>query len=68
MVLYIFLILIITIFYLSFLKFLFIVDTWDGPEGMPVITHGLTMTTKIRFIDVLKTIRDHAFVTSELVF
>jgi len=40
-------------------------DTWDGPEGMPVITHGLTMTTKIRFIDVLKTIRDHAFVTSD---
>ena len=32
---------------------------------MPVITHGLTMTTKIHFVDVLKTIQEHAFATSE---
>ena len=40
-------------------------DCWDGPDGMPYIYHGMTLTTKIRFIDVIKTIKDHAFVTSE---
>lgn len=41
------------------------VDCWDGPEGMPVIYHGHTLTTKIKFSDVLTTIKEHAFVTSE---
>ena len=40
-------------------------DCWDGPDGMPLIYHGYTLTTKIKFVDVVKTIRDHAFVTSE---
>ncbi|XP_076132551.1 1-phosphatidylinositol 4,5-bisphosphate phosphodiesterase gamma-1 isoform X2 [Alosa pseudoharengus] len=40
-------------------------DCWDGPDGMPVIYHGHTLTTKIRFTDVLATIKEHAFVTSE---
>uniref|UniRef100_A0AAY4CQS6 Phosphoinositide phospholipase C n=1 Tax=Denticeps clupeoides TaxID=299321 RepID=A0AAY4CQS6_9TELE len=40
-------------------------DCWDGPEGMPVIYHGHTLTTKIKFSDVLATIKEHAFVTSE---
>lgn len=40
------------------------IDCWDGPEGMPIIYHGHTATTKIKFCDVLKTIRDHAFETS----
>ncbi|CAG0883545.1 unnamed protein product [Cyprideis torosa] len=40
-------------------------DCWDGPDGHPVIYHGHTLTTKIRFMDVIQTIRDHAFVTSE---
>ncbi|XP_042242315.1 1-phosphatidylinositol 4,5-bisphosphate phosphodiesterase gamma-1-like isoform X2 [Homarus americanus] len=40
-------------------------DCWDGPENSPVIFHGHTMTSKIQFVDVLTTIRDHAFVTSE---
>uniref|UniRef100_A0A3P8X7S0 1-phosphatidylinositol 4,5-bisphosphate phosphodiesterase gamma n=1 Tax=Esox lucius TaxID=8010 RepID=A0A3P8X7S0_ESOLU len=40
-------------------------DCWDGPEGMPVIYHGHTLTTKIKFCDVLMTIKEHAFVTSE---
>ena len=39
-------------------------DCWDGPDGIPVIYHGLTITTKISFLDVVKTIRDHAFITS----
>ncbi|MGH0155175.1 UNVERIFIED_CONTAM: hypothetical protein FKN15_053256 [Acipenser sinensis] len=41
------------------------VDCWDGPDGMPVIYHGHTLTTKIKFSDVLNTIKEHAFVTSE---
>lgn len=41
------------------------IDCWDGPEGMPIIYHGHTATTKIKLCDVLRTIRDHAFVTSD---
>eukprot|EP00731_Ephydatia_muelleri_P027125 Em0018g1225a len=40
-------------------------DCWEGPDGNPIIYHGRTLTSKIRFIDVIKTIKDHAFVTSE---
>lgn len=40
-------------------------DCWDGPDGMPYVYHGHTLTTKIRFIDVIKAIKDHAFATSE---
>ncbi|KAL3276024.1 hypothetical protein HHI36_020754 [Cryptolaemus montrouzieri] len=40
-------------------------DCWDGPDGMPFIYHGHTLTTKIKFIDVIKTIKEHAFATSE---
>ncbi|XP_048879389.1 1-phosphatidylinositol 4,5-bisphosphate phosphodiesterase gamma-1-like [Brienomyrus brachyistius] len=40
-------------------------DCWDGPDGMPVIYHGHTLTTKIKFCEVLHTIKEHAFITSE---
>ncbi|GJQ70950.1 small-wing [Trypoxylus dichotomus] len=40
-------------------------DCWDGPEGQPFIYHGHTLTTKIKFTDVIKTIKEHAFATSE---
>ncbi|KAL4630629.1 1-phosphatidylinositol 4,5-bisphosphate phosphodiesterase gamma-1-like [Arapaima gigas] len=40
-------------------------DCWDGPDGLPVIYHGHTLTTKIKFYDVLCTIKDHAFLNSE---
>ncbi|XP_034246748.1 1-phosphatidylinositol 4,5-bisphosphate phosphodiesterase gamma-1 isoform X1 [Thrips palmi] len=40
-------------------------DCWDGPEGMPSIYHGHTFTKRIKFIDVIKTIKEHAFVTSK---
>uniref|UniRef100_A0A8C7K2K9 Phosphoinositide phospholipase C n=1 Tax=Oncorhynchus kisutch TaxID=8019 RepID=A0A8C7K2K9_ONCKI len=39
-------------------------DCWEGP-GEPIIYHGWTRTTKIKFEDVVKAINDHAFVTSE---
>ncbi|XP_063311785.1 1-phosphatidylinositol 4,5-bisphosphate phosphodiesterase gamma-1 isoform X2 [Pelobates fuscus] len=40
-------------------------DCWDGPDAMPVIYHGHTLTTKIKFSEVLLTIKEHAFVTSD---
>ncbi|XP_061628405.1 1-phosphatidylinositol 4,5-bisphosphate phosphodiesterase gamma-2 isoform X2 [Phyllopteryx taeniolatus] len=39
-------------------------DCWEGP-GEPIIYHGWTRTTKIKFEDVVKAINQHAFVTSE---
>ncbi|XP_075229352.1 small wing phospholipase C gamma 1 isoform X2 [Lycorma delicatula] len=40
-------------------------DCWDGPDGMPIVYHGHTLTTRIKFIDVVRTIREHAFVVSD---
>ncbi|CAB4059466.1 PLCG1 [Lepeophtheirus salmonis] len=40
-------------------------DCWDGPEDAPIIYHGHTLTSKIKFHDVIKTIKENAFVTSE---
>jgi len=40
-------------------------DCWDGPDGLPWIYHGHTITSKIRFLDVVKAIKDHAFTASE---
>ncbi|XP_061678269.1 1-phosphatidylinositol 4,5-bisphosphate phosphodiesterase gamma-2 isoform X3 [Syngnathoides biaculeatus] len=39
-------------------------DCWEGP-GEPIIYHGWTRTTKIKFEDVVKAINQHAFVTSQ---
>lgn len=44
-----------------------LVDCWDGPDDLPIIYHGHTLTSKIKFLDVLHTIKEHAFVTSERV-
>eukprot|EP00047_Mylnosiga_fluctuans_P014182 m.36079 g.36079 ORF g.36079 m.36079 type:complete len:972 (-) comp5374_c0_seq1:1778-4693(-) len=41
------------------------IDCWDGPAGEPIVYHGHTMTSKIKFRDVLIAIRDHAFVASD---
>jgi len=43
------------------------VDCWDGSDGEPVIYHGYTLTSKILFQDVIKAIKDYAFVTSPYV-
>uniref|UniRef100_A0A182X5M9 1-phosphatidylinositol 4,5-bisphosphate phosphodiesterase gamma n=1 Tax=Anopheles quadriannulatus TaxID=34691 RepID=A0A182X5M9_ANOQN len=40
-------------------------DCWDGPDNMPLIFHGHTFTTRIKFMDVIRTIKEHAFITSE---
>ncbi|XP_060600026.1 1-phosphatidylinositol 4,5-bisphosphate phosphodiesterase eta-2-like isoform X4 [Ruditapes philippinarum] len=39
-------------------------DCWDGNDGEPVIYHGYTLTSKILFLDVIKAVKDYAFVTS----
>ncbi|KAK3610357.1 hypothetical protein CHS0354_008630 [Potamilus streckersoni] len=40
-------------------------DCWDGPDGYPQIYHGHTLTSRIRFLDVIKIIREHAWVASD---
>lgn len=37
------------------------IDTWDGEDGEPLIYHGYTLTSKIKFRDVMHTIAKHAF-------
>ncbi|XP_052426481.1 1-phosphatidylinositol 4,5-bisphosphate phosphodiesterase epsilon-1 isoform X6 [Carassius gibelio] len=41
-------------------------DCWDGDDGMPVIYHGHTLTTKIPFKDVVEAVNRSAFVNSEM--
>ncbi|XP_054887022.1 1-phosphatidylinositol 4,5-bisphosphate phosphodiesterase zeta-1-like isoform X2 [Poeciliopsis prolifica] len=40
------------------------IDCWDGPDAEPVVYHGYTLTTKILFKDVIRTIQQHAFEVS----
>ncbi|KAL5006357.1 hypothetical protein ScPMuIL_015163 [Solemya velum] len=39
-------------------------DCWDGTDNEPVIYHGHTLTSKIRFYDVICAIRDYSFKAS----
>ena len=40
------------------------IDVWDGEDGEPIVTHGFTMTTRLRFVDVVRTCLEHAFVAT----
>ena len=40
-------------------------DCWDGDNGEPIITHGRTMTSIILFKDVLRSIKNNAFLVSK---
>ena len=42
----------------------FPVDCWEATE-YPIIFHGKTLTSKIKFTDVVNAIKEHAFVASE---
>ena len=44
---------------------LFSVDCWDGDDGEPIITHGLTLTSEIHFEDVVKVVKDYGFKVSQ---
>ncbi|CAK8672973.1 1-phosphatidylinositol 4,5-bisphosphate phosphodiesterase zeta-1-like isoform X2 [Clavelina lepadiformis] len=39
-------------------------DCWDGPDGEPLIYHGYTLTTKLKFKDVVEVIGRYAFEAS----
>lgn len=39
-------------------------DCWDGPNNVPHITHGRTLTSRVPFQDVISAIARYAFVTS----
>ncbi|GAM21056.1 hypothetical protein SAMD00019534_042310 [Acytostelium subglobosum LB1] len=39
-------------------------DVWDAPDGEPMIFHGNTLTSQIKFSHVLETIKSSAFATS----
>ena len=39
-------------------------DCWDGEGGDPVVYHGHTLTSKIKFRDVVEVIGKHAFTAS----
>ncbi|RIB10764.1 PLC-like phosphodiesterase [Gigaspora rosea] len=39
------------------------IDCWDGSDG-PIVTHGHTLVSKIKFQDVISAIRAYAFKTS----
>ncbi|XP_019728335.1 1-phosphatidylinositol 4,5-bisphosphate phosphodiesterase delta-4 isoform X1 [Hippocampus comes] len=41
------------------------VDCWDGSDGEPVVYHGHTLTSKILFKDIIATLKEYAFVTSD---
>ena len=41
------------------------IDLWDGADGEPAVTHGGTLVTRIKFIDVLAAIVESAFVMSK---
>lgn len=40
-------------------------DCWDGPDGQPIITHGHTLVSRIKFVEVVRAIKDNAFVASD---
>ena len=42
------------------------IDLWDGAEGEPDVTHGGTLTTRVRLSLVAAAIAETAFVMSEL--
>ncbi|XP_075697533.1 1-phosphatidylinositol 4,5-bisphosphate phosphodiesterase epsilon-1 isoform X2 [Rhinoderma darwinii] len=41
-------------------------DCWDGDDGMPIIYHGHTLTTKIPFKDVIEAVDRNAFMNSDM--
>ena len=40
-------------------------DCWDGEDGEPIIFHGHTLTSKIKFEDACQTIFDYSFISSD---
>eukprot|EP01059_Diplonema_ambulator_P025447 TRINITY_DN42495_c0_g1_i1.p1 TRINITY_DN42495_c0_g1~~TRINITY_DN42495_c0_g1_i1.p1 ORF type:complete len:883 (+),score=344.62 TRINITY_DN42495_c0_g1_i1:41-2650(+) len=41
------------------------IDCWDGDDGEPIVYHGHTLTTKVKFEEVIKAIDKYAFKKSQ---
>nr|XP_042116052.1 1-phosphatidylinositol 4,5-bisphosphate phosphodiesterase delta-4 isoform X8 [Peromyscus maniculatus bairdii] len=41
------------------------VDVWDGPGGEPIVYHGHTLTSRILFKDVVSTLAQYAFQSTD---
>ena len=37
-------------------------DCWDGEKGEPILYHGHTLMSKMFFEDIIKVVKDYAFV------
>ncbi|RGP77813.1 1-phosphatidylinositol- -bisphosphate phosphodiesterase [Fusarium longipes] len=42
------------------------IDCWDGRNGQPIVKHGYSLTKSISFRSVINTIKQHAFLGSDL--
>ena len=42
------------------------IDVHDGPKDEPIVTHGLTLCTTVRFEEVIQALVETAFATSDL--
>ncbi|KAM0344465.1 hypothetical protein ACHAPU_007437 [Fusarium lateritium] len=42
------------------------IDCWDGRDGQPIVKHGYSLTKSISFRSVVATIREYAFIASDL--
>ncbi|GAA6016812.1 hypothetical protein JCM10207_003260 [Rhodosporidiobolus poonsookiae] len=40
------------------------IDVWDGDDGEPIVTHGMTLTTKLPVRNVLQAIAQYGFLAS----
>ncbi|XP_072180700.1 1-phosphatidylinositol 4,5-bisphosphate phosphodiesterase delta-4-like [Diadema setosum] len=40
-------------------------DCWDGPDNDPIVYHGHTLTSKIKFKDIIEAVDKYAFAASE---
>ncbi|EDO38229.1 predicted protein, partial [Nematostella vectensis] len=40
-------------------------DCWDGDNGDPIVYHGHTLTSKIKFKDIIQAVAEHAFKVSD---
>jgi len=36
-------------------------DVWDGPNGIPIVLHGYTLTKPVPFADCIESIHQNAF-------
>jgi hypothetical protein len=41
------------------------IDCWDGDDGEPMVTHGWTATSRLRFREVIRVCKEYAFISSE---